>query len=304
MLTRMMILMIIVLMNLITPTNIWAKDSVIYKDVTGDGKLEKIYVEPLCHGAGTVHFRLVIKEKISHGWKEIFPMYYHCYNQLSTNKALEGTVFSINSDGDFGGYIIGKFTSKYPGQQILIYFPCTTPEERKITYFEGFFFKKELKDKEYTIYRKDVTDRKYKNSPNLHQQLKKEFQKQTRFTKAYQVVCDFWQALKKQEDNRIDRFLYCEPLINYHTSHNYPPMLLDSVRICQKESLLLQAKDFNFHSFNGKFCMISSIDGVIRKHYLFEGSNKKYAISILVESKSLKITNIGGDKDGEPFIGC
>lgn len=285
MLRKMIILIVMIIIYCVTPTNIWAKNNVTLKDVTGDGKLEKIYVEQLGSPGpnGTVHFRLVIKEKTSTGWQEIFPMYYHCYNQLSTNKALEGTVFSINSDGDFGGYIIGKFTSKYPGQQILIYFPCTTPEERKITYYEGYFFKKELKDKEYTIYRKDVTDRKYKNSPQLHQQLKKEFQKQTRFAKAYKVVCDFWQALKNQDWEEAASF--AEPIGSYVGT---------LINECKQNNLLLETKDLNFYTFNSESEL---------SNYYFKGYNKRYTISIIINEVTFKIS-VGGWKDGKPFIGC
>lgn len=91
-------------------------------------------------------------------------------------------------------------------------------------------------------------------------------------------------------------------------------MMPDTVEDCQKEKPLLEACDFYFHSFNSAVYLSTEnyASNIINRNarisdvldYCFIGNNKRYLIIVVIDPISLKITSVGGTKDGEPFIGC
>lgn len=267
-----------------------AKEKMILQDVTGDGKAEKIYKKDISFPrTNTNHFRLIIQEKTARGWKNIFPKSCLIESAVEAGK-IDCTVFSRNSWGDFGGYFIDKYSDQYPGQQILIYFPCHRNEPNAANYFEAYFFKKEPQDKEFVLYRKDITDGKYQQSPQLAKELKKEFQQETRFAKAHKAVNDFWQTLMTGEASEIDSFLYHDPT----DPHSFS-ILEDSLESYQKQKGYLQKQNYIFYSFNGGVRMEEFKNEILE--YIFLAIKKEYRTYIGVDEKTFKITSLYGTED-------
>lgn len=295
---KKMMLILAILVLFLSFGQLDGKENPILQDVTGDGKAEKIYRKDISFpGTNTSHFRLIIQEETTRGWKNIFPK--ECFVPCASGnpKMVDCTIISRNSWGDFGGYFIDKYSSRFPGQQILIYFPCQSNEPNVANYFEAYFFKKEPQDKVFVLYRKDITDGKYQHNSQLAEELKKEFQQETKFTKAHKIANDFWRALMKGERSKIYSFLCNDPNDDYWNSY-----LKDLVEICQKQKECLQKASLVFYSFNG---VARTMDDkkVEISEYLFIAQNKRYKIYIAVSPLIFKISGLSEEENGKPKFG-